>query len=661
MKREESCEEPVITEPLKQHKRGTSKALMFKMSGSTDGKKTYKLRKHFSKFKAARTLLYINQSMLGMHLSEESVHDIARVSDLRILKPGEWLYQKGDRSDMVYIVGSGVIQVITRMHSESSTPRNSSPLPTSFPDVLDDEETIPRNIHSSAPNVSTVTDSMHDIEEFFISYKIEKDVLGNDAFISKDANRTSAACAVHVSEVLCISMDNIENLILASDDPESVRSMVNEAFGSGIMKLLYTSELFRGIPASVVSNPVFSSMVRFRALDAGETLFEEGSRIDTKMLFFVYSGTLDVIVGERSQKDVKKMIWPLNPGDIVGEIAAIIDVPRGAAVRATSHAVLLELDHISLESLIQHFPMIARNITSIARQRVVAGFQKYRIPFFDSFTKTQFERLGTLSSIVQYPPGEIVFDQGETGDRFYLIAYGTVGIFSVRQRASTDSTGGFIEDVRELCRIGPGRYFGEMALVADQLRNARALCISKCVILSISKVQFENFFLHHPGALVDFQLKLSNYSIGLEALLRHERGKQLLLQHATVEVNEENLLFWIEVDEFERRFQGSTDTKELLVEEASRIYHKFIIPTSEMPVNLPSSILEAASAQVSSGNEDWDQFTLAKVEIYNLMERDMFLRFKQSPIFQGFLHELGAYDHSGKEIWGTEDEATKND
>src|SRR5439155_4187867 len=58
---------------------------------------------------------------------------------------------------------------------------------------------------------------------------------------------------------------------------------------------------------------------------------------------------------------------------------------------------------------------------------------------------------------VGIPPGESVIQQGEIGDAFYVIASGQVDI---------------IEDGRFVRTLGPGSFFGEVALLLDVPRTA---------------------------------------------------------------------------------------------------------------------------------------------------------------------------------------------
>ncbi len=68
-----------------------------------------------------------------------------------------------------------------------------------------------------------------------------------------------------------------------------------------------------------------------------------------------------------------------------------------------------------------------------------------------------------------YQPGEIIFSAGDEGDGFYVIVSGRVRISAVTSAQESLS----------LASIGPGDFFGEMAVVDDAPRSATATAVTK--------------------------------------------------------------------------------------------------------------------------------------------------------------------------------------
>ena len=50
----------------------------------------------------------------------------------------------------------------------------------------------------------------------------------------------------------------------------------------------------------------------------------------------------------------------------------------------------------------------------------------------------------------------------------------------------------------QLCTMGPGKYFGEVALVSDSVRTATVVTTTRSVIMMITKDKFTGFFQRFP-------------------------------------------------------------------------------------------------------------------------------------------------------------------
>ncbi len=80
------------------------------------------------------------------------------------------------------------------------------------------------------------------------------------------------------------------------------------------------------------------------------------------------------------------------------------------------------------------------------------------------------EQLNLLSSICQhetYPNGALIFAQGDSGDKMYLIADGQVEV-----RVQTSSG-----DTYPALYLGRGQVFGEMALIDSGRRSATVIAV----------------------------------------------------------------------------------------------------------------------------------------------------------------------------------------
>jgi NADH dehydrogenase len=123
----------------------------------------------------------------------------------------------------------------------------------------------------------------------------------------------------------------------------------------------------------------------------------------------------------------------------------------------------------------------------------------WALDFFVPPELTQLKLVGTSGIAEQhFEPGEYVFRQGEVGDRMYIILAGQAEV--VRQDNGHDEM--------ILAQLGPGEYFGEMALLQMATRNASVRCLEAMNTLSIPKKEFSVLSASLPQLKSSFEQKV---------------------------------------------------------------------------------------------------------------------------------------------------------
>jgi NADH dehydrogenase len=104
-------------------------------------------------------------------------------------------------------------------------------------------------------------------------------------------------------------------------------------------------------------------------------------------------------------------------------------------------------------------------------------------------------RLGAARGFVHehFEPGQVVFHQGDLGDRLYIVLNGEAEAVG-RGPDGAESV---------LGRIGAGEFFGEMALLKDSGRNATVRCVKAMDTLSLPKSDFGVLTRHLAGLKKD--------------------------------------------------------------------------------------------------------------------------------------------------------------
>jgi CRP-like cAMP-binding protein len=102
-------------------------------------------------------------------------------------------------------------------------------------------------------------------------------------------------------------------------------------------------------------------------------------------------------------------------------------------------------------------------------------------------------KMGELDQLMQNlkkmkcSKGYTIIKQGDPGDAFYMILSGKVSVWK--------QTGTIFKKNTRLAELGPGEFFGEMALVADAPRNASVIAGSDCELYVLYRQDFKKIML----------------------------------------------------------------------------------------------------------------------------------------------------------------------
>ena len=97
------------------------------------------------------------------------------------------------------------------------------------------------------------------------------------------------------------------------------------------------------------------------------------------------------------------------------------------------------------------------------------------VPLFEPLPPTSLEKLARAALTEPVPAGTAVVVQGERGDTFYVVVGGMLEVSS---------------DGRRLGTLGPGDFFGEIALLRDVPRTATVSAATDSAVLVIRRMDF---------------------------------------------------------------------------------------------------------------------------------------------------------------------------
>jgi hypothetical protein len=111
-----------------------------------------------------------------------------------------------------------------------------------------------------------------------------------------------------------------------------------------------------------------------------------------------------------------------------------------------------------------------------------------QIFLFSSLNDEQIDSLAQLLEGVEYTENQVIYEEGEAGDYFYIVYRGRVKM----------TMPDLIEE-KLLGIYGPGEYFGEQSLLLDRPHPATAIAIEPAYLLQIHRDVFVELMREHSG------------------------------------------------------------------------------------------------------------------------------------------------------------------
>jgi len=119
---------------------------------------------------------------------------------------------------------------------------------------------------------------------------------------------------------------------------------------------------------------------------------------------------------------------------------------------------------------------------------VVQATRLRAVPLFASLVDATLQELMGRFVTERFPAERTIFQEGDPGDKFYLIVRGSV-------RVTTTGPAG---ESYEVAIRQDGDYFGEIALLQDVPRTATVRTQSPCLLLSLQREQFRQLLETSP-------------------------------------------------------------------------------------------------------------------------------------------------------------------
>jgi cAMP-dependent protein kinase regulator len=218
-----------------------------------------------------------------------------------------------------------------------------------------------------------------------------------------------------------------------------------------------------------------------REFAPSERIVSQGDDRDESRFFVIRSGSADVLRRDRS--GLERIVARLSLGSYFGELGLLTNQARNATVRVHGSVPLqaYSFDALTFHRRIAEHVLVFRVLREREHRRRSGedGRGRLRIKNLDLLQRLPGPDLEFVLEHAEhrwFPERAAIIQQGDPGDRFYILLEGEV---QVRR------------DGEAIARLGPGDFFGETALLLDMPRNATVVATEHALTWSITRAAFQ--------------------------------------------------------------------------------------------------------------------------------------------------------------------------
>ncbi len=267
--------------------------------------------------------------------------------------------------------------------------------------------------------------------------------------------------------------------------PDDVKRIIHNAIkGNTLFKACSEEELVHLID-------VFESA----DFQKGDTVIKQGD--EGEHFYVVEAGSLDITVQNDGEGSNEVHVGvPYLPGSAFGELALMYGSPRAATIRAKEDCRLWCIERKAFRGITgQHkLKQSERNVEFLRRVKIgdnVLG---------DVLKTSEIDAMSLALQTDTFQKGDVIVREGERGDIFYLIESGSVDVFKK-------------ENEKPLATLTTGQFFGERALLNEDVRQATCIATSEVQCLFLMREDF-NLMLGDLQDLIDGTVRPEDEPIG---------------------------------------------------------------------------------------------------------------------------------------------------
>jgi len=221
-----------------------------------------------------------------------------------------------------------------------------------------------------------------------------------------------------------------------------------------------------------------TTVMELRNVKKGEVIVDVGHAATS--LFWIARGSVEVSRGD-------KFLGELVPNQFFGEIALVGGTTRTARVTAAMDGVLLVIPADRVETVAAKQPGLGKVLAEYARARLLATVMRTS-ELFSRMEQSERQALLPLFETRIFEAGETLVENGSHNDCLYVVASGRC---EVRDGDAV------------ITSLDVGDGIGEVSLLARRPATFDVVATTPTVVLSLSREQFDQVAVNHPGLLAE--------------------------------------------------------------------------------------------------------------------------------------------------------------
>jgi len=256
-----------------------------------------------------------------------------------------------------------------------------------------------------------------------------------------------------------------------------------------------TVEATDNMRSGLASTPLLSGMsgeqlesfiesLELRNVAAGDGIWEAGSQ--GQHLYLIGMGQVSLLATDTQGN--KKVFSQLKEGDFFGERSFMSRSKHKDDAIADVDCTILMINRETFDAWVEKHTEIRTTVEEFYRQRVLARVLAIT-PVFEGVPSDARMALADQFALREFEDDELIMQQGEIGETFYLIRSGSVAL------SVTDPSG---EEVFS-ASLGEGEFFGEVALLTGRPRTATIFAEGAVELMELSRSDFDLLAEKYPS------------------------------------------------------------------------------------------------------------------------------------------------------------------